>query len=142
MVFSVEFEEPRSSPKGCFLSWGGHLQLGFPWQLTPYPIQPFPAGDFNWELFPFLHPSDKLQMIKLCGYLGQISAGYFWTVRVSYFMSDSDFFPLLHMEIVIPACRVPSWTTRVGIWTHLLLFVFCFIYSLAGQDMKEGRKEA
>lgn len=65
LVFSVEFEEPRSYPKGL----EGDLQLLSPWQVTPYPIQAFPSGDFKWELFPFL--SEKLQMTKPCGFLGQ-----------------------------------------------------------------------
>lgn len=68
----------------------------------------------------------------------------FWTVRVCYFMSGIDFFPLLFvlLEIVIPTCRVPSWAARIWIWTPLLLFVFCFFQSLAEQDMRKGKKEA
>lgn len=137
LVFSVEFKEPRSHPKGCFPSWEGDLQLGFPWQLPPYPIQPFPMGDFNWELFPFLSASDELKMTKHCGFLGQHLQDIFG-LYICYFMSGSDFFPLQLMEIVIPTCRVPSWTARIGIWTHLLLFVFCFILGRAGYE--EGQE--
>lgn len=56
LVFSVEFEEPRSYPKGL----EGDLQLLSPWQVTPYPIQAFPSDDFK-NCFHFFLKNFKWQ---------------------------------------------------------------------------------